>query len=360
MSLETWQTPSPRQEEYTVHIRKPNMCAYFMDMHETDCSFAQQHRSRNYFVWRQSANGRDPLHWVFETQSLTSWNHWLGEIRSNVQKHSKPKKQVGHNGFSGESNCPTCERLFMFFKTRKPWSERLESQHGTRFQISQSWSWLAVGLHQSWESHSSQIRDTTQQIACVVTAGSFSQKALDAIDTFFKRHIKRTPAALLWHLYLLATACRSDQVLRKSKSLRGLWRLTRKNGSQAMKQVGRDEEKPGGAAWRIPVRPHSSPNTARKTDCDKDPTSDSAWWNPMQPISSQQERNRGQSSSRPSWSAHVKTLIPVPTARWGQGWDWHQHLKFRWDPSIELQTLSNEEKDMDDHIIQTMCLNLET
>ena len=100
LSLELWQTGNLRQEQYIVYIRKPNMFANFVVVHETNSFFAWQHRSRNCFLRSRSSNGRDPGKSVWDTVIGVLESLPLGDPQQCL-KQRKPKKHVGHSGSFG-------------------------------------------------------------------------------------------------------------------------------------------------------------------------------------------------------------------------------------------------------------------
>ena len=131
----------------------------------------------------------------------------------------------------------------------------------------------------------------------------------------------------------------NEQVSAKTQPLRG---------SETRKEVGRDEENLGDTAWRDPVRPHSSPNAVRKEDCDQDPTRKTAWRDPAHSTWPHRRNTVRVRQIHLGTPAYVKTLKQAPTARR----DPHQHRNNEKIHRIELQTLSSDDKDLKDHIIQ--------
>ena len=125
--------------------------------------------------------------------------------------------------------------------------------------------------------------NTAQHIADVLTKGSFSQERwtrLAHLFGFLAHQTRSCSFSVVLHLVSTETY-RSDQErcqLRKFRQKQNhsvdVVYKKRKDVSEACRELVRNEENPCDAAWRHPMRPHPSPNTVRKEDRDKDPTSD--------------------------------------------------------------------------------------
>ena len=90
--------------------------------------------------------------------------------------------------------------------------------------------------------------------------------------------------------------------------------------------------------------PHSSPQKLKNKDCEKGHTGETAWGNRTQSAPSQ-ARVRQVLAGNHTW---VKTLTPALTAR-GDRVRLTPAPKFRGDPLIEFQSLSDEGKDEGPH-----------
>ena len=168
-----------------VLSRKPNICAYFMVLQETDNCVAWQHRSRKYLMRCQTAKGRDPR---------SEWDTVIDVLEQHCPKPCKTRNNFRHNSSFAEFNFVTPNAHISSKRASlsliadneaviKMVIERPEPWHETRFQNPQSSSWLIVRSHQPWESHSRQIREHRPTDCWCVTLGFFIARALDAIDT---------------------------------------------------------------------------------------------------------------------------------------------------------------------------------
>ena len=277
-------------------------------MQETNSCLAHQHRSRNYLIGGQSANGGDPRikfmghsHWRVRTMGRlaamsqtkqareTSWTQWfIWRFRFFHTERAHFQHASVSVCFWRQRSCDQTEH------------QRLEPQHGTRFQNPRSWSWLVVRSH----------HDEAIQVDCwCVNQGFFFARTLDTLHTLWLEcHNKRIDAHSMVHLFFLETACLSDQqkfLLNKSRQSRYTVYFQDESGGS------RSDEKTMIAK-----------NTVNSL------SGETAWENPTQSTWTQRERTRSkiETSAKVSWTS----INWISTTRWQKKKDVKDHIIQHW------------------------------